>query len=113
MESNKQNNMTSSNISKEEFLNKRFKTNSDFLLRDIADEHILISMANDNALSNALISLNDTSAFLWKIFSDGSTINEAVLKAQDEYSGSKEIIENSTIHFVLENMKYDLIKEED
>lgn len=103
---------STSHITREEFLNKRFKTNPDFLLRNIADEYILISTANNNAFNNALISLNDTSAFLWNLFTNGATINEAVTKAQNEYTGEKEVIENNTINFILENMKFDLIREE-
>ena len=99
-------------ISKEELLEKKFCTNKDFILRDIADEHVLIPLMENEIFDNTLISLNETAAFLWKVFSNGSSIKNAITIALDVYDSSYDIIEDSVINFILENLKFDLLREE-
>ena len=47
-------NINELSISKEELLNKKFYTNKDFLLREIADEHILIPLISNNMFDNTI-----------------------------------------------------------
>ena len=99
-------------LSIDEFLNKKFKTNDDYILRSIADEHCLIPIGEVEVFENSIISLNETAAYLWNIFNDGCVVKDAISKALSEYEATYELIEYSVTNFILENYKFGLIRED-
>ena len=46
----------------------KFIRDEDFILREIAGEAVLVPVGENTELSNSIISLNETSVFLWKLF---------------------------------------------
>ena len=90
-------------LPKETLYGIKFKTTDDFILRSVADENILIPIGNSQYFDNSIITLNETAAFLWNLFTDGMTIQEAIKKSQEQYCSSLKILENSIVNFVLEN----------
>lgn len=98
-------------LPKEELYSLKFKTSDDFILRSVAEENVLIPVGESKIFDNSIITLNETAAFLWKIFTKGITIQEAINKSLEEYESSLETIEFSVVTFVLENTKVDLLRE--
>ena len=49
---------------------RRFKANSDFLLREVAGEAVLVPIGEAGVFENSVISLNETCSFLWKFFQE-------------------------------------------
>lgn len=80
----------------------RYHTNNNFILRQIAGEAILVAVGPvDQRLDNCVISMNDTSAFLWQRFSQGPiTGQEAVAAAKAVYHAPDGLIEAHVQEFV-------------
>ena len=98
-------------LPKEELYSIKFKTSDDFILRSVAEENVLIPIGESNIFDNSIITLNETAAYLWKLFTKGITIQEAINQSLEEYQASLETMEFSIVTFVLENTKVDLLRE--
>lgn len=90
---------------------KKYRINSDFILREIAGEYLIIPTGSDNVFSNAVMALNGTAVFLWKAFQQPSTIQDVVVKGMQEYDVMEEMIRNSVERFVKESLKYRALEE--
>ena len=89
-----------------------YKTNSSFLLREIGDESVLVPIGDVGALSNSVISLNETCQFLWKQFQTPSTIQDVIIKTKEEYSDSMNRIEDEIYEFVNAYLQVGLLQKE-
>ena len=56
----------------------KFIRDEDFILREIAGEAVLVPVGENTELSNSIISLNETSVFLWKLFDHPVTYDEVL-----------------------------------
>lgn len=91
---------------------KRYKANSDFLLREICGEAVLVPLGDAGVFENTMLSLNDTCAFLWRFFQSPKTVQEAIAEAKKVYDGSDEEIGQGVCSFVSEYLRYGLLREE-
>lgn len=80
--------------------NAKYKTSPNFLLREIGGESILVPIGEVGDLTNSVISLNDTSQFLWKEFQEPSTIEEVIVNAKKKYSAPEGVMEQEIQAFV-------------
>lgn len=48
------------------FIEKKYQNNPNYILREIEDECVLVPVDDSCIITNGIITLNDTSAFLWK-----------------------------------------------
>ncbi len=93
------------------FSKKRYHANTDYILRFIAGEGILIP-AGASADQNSMLALNDTCCFLWNVFQTPHTIEEAAQEARREYLDPDGVIEKETAEFVSAYLQEGLLKEE-
>ncbi len=91
---------------------RMFKANSDFLLRDVAGEAVLVPVGEAGIFENSVISLNDTCRFLWQAFQEPRTVEEVIAEAKEEYADPDGELEQGVKDFVREYLKYGLLKEE-
>ena len=91
---------------------RRFKANSNFLLREVAGEAILIPVGEAGVFENSVLSLNDTCRFLWQTFQQPTTVAQAIDAAKKEYLDPDGEMEQGIIDFVREYLKYGLLKED-
>ena len=49
-------------------MEKKYQNNPNYILREIENECVLVPVDESCIVTNGIISLNDTSAFLWKCF---------------------------------------------
>lgn len=68
----------------------RIKTNPDFILREIGGESILVPVGEVGPFENTMLTLNETSAFMWKMFMEGCTPGDVRDKALEEYTSESE-----------------------
>lgn len=61
------------------------KTKSGFMLRSVANRHIVVAVGKASLDFNGLITLNETGAFLWKKLSEGCTYDELLAALLAEY----------------------------
>lgn len=66
------------------------KLKQKFILREIANEAILIPIMNKDDLFNGVISLNETGVFIWKQLENEKSKEEIVSALLEEYEVSIE-----------------------
>lgn len=91
---------------------KRYKANPDFLLREIGGEAVLVPLGDVGVFENTMLSLNETCAFLWKVFQSPKTAQEAIDEAKEAYEGDVSEIEQGVLGFIRDYAKYKLLLEE-
>lgn len=91
----------------------RYRVNLDYILREIAGESILVPLGESTVFGNSMISMNETSSFLWKFFKKAHTIQEAVSEAMNVYEGTQEMFARHISEFVTTYVKYGLLYEEE
>lgn len=61
------------------------KTKKGFMLRSVANRHVVVAVGQASVDFNGLITLNDTGAFIWKKLSEGCTYDELLADMLKEY----------------------------
>ncbi len=91
---------------------KAYRSNEDFLLRDIAGEYVLIPTGIGAEQFNGMIVVNETFRFLWELFQTPHTIKEAVQIVAEAYEGDSETIEQDVSRYAEECLQYGFLKED-
>lgn len=94
----------------------RWRTNDNFLLRTIAGESVIIPIGDvpDPRFENCMISVNETTVFLWEFFTEAArTEREAVEAAEAAFSAPEGVIAQHIHEFVNAYAEYGLLIEED
>lgn len=76
------------------------KRNTDFMLRDIAGEVILVSTGAATQQFNGMITLNEVAAFIWKNLDESESSEILVDKIMDEFEVDRETATRDVIGFV-------------
>ena len=84
----------------------KFIRDEDFILREIAGEAVLVPVGENTELSNSIISLNETSVFLWKLFD-----HEVLDEVYKEYEDPEGTIRIDVLSFINDFVAHGLIKE--
>ena len=91
---------------------RRWRVSENFLLRRIAGEAVLVPIG-DTALGNSMITVNETFCFLWDLFSQPISYEEAVTRAKEEYEDVSGEIEAHVASFLRDCTKYGMMIEEE
>ena len=75
-----------------------------FILKPVADSFIIVPVANEFVDLGAMITVNETGAFLWELLSEEVTKETLVSKLKEEYDAPKDVIE-SDVEAFLENLR--------
>lgn len=89
----------------------KFIRDEDFILREIAGEAVLVPVGENTELSNSIISLNETSVFLWKLFDHPVTYDEVLDEVYKEYEDPEGTIRIDVFSFINDFVAHGLIKE--
>lgn len=76
------------------------KRNTDFMLRDIAGEVILVPTGAATQQFNGMITLNEVAAFIWKNLDESESREILVDKIMDEFEVDREKATRDVIGFV-------------
>ena len=76
------------------------KRNTDFMLRDIAGEVILVPTGAATQQFNGMITLNEVEAFFWKNLDESEASEILVEKIMDEFEVDMETATRDVIGFV-------------
>lgn len=76
------------------------KRNTDFMLRDIAGEVILVPTGAATQQFNGMITLNEVAAFIWKNLDEPESREILVDKIMDEFEVDRETATRDVIGFV-------------
>lgn len=67
------------------------KIKNNFVLRNVADTWVVLSMGNPNAGFDGMLTLNESGVVLWKAMENGCDKNALVKVLTDEYDVSEEV----------------------
>ena len=87
------------------------KRNSDFMLRDIAGEVVLVPTGQATQQFNGLITLNEVAAFIWKNLDEAGTIEQLVKMILDEFEVDQKTAEADVDGFINALKEHDMIVE--
>lgn len=90
---------------------KPYVASEDYILRRIAGESVLVSLADNDYLGNSILSVNDTFEFLWELFQQPRTLEEAVALAREEYEDPQGMLENHIRSFLWQGVQLRLLME--
>ena len=76
------------------------KIKDGYLLRNVADNYIVVAIGQEAIDFNGIITINETGAFLWKILEEGATQEELVLKLTEEYDVLEDIAKADVTSFL-------------
>ena len=99
----------------EHILRGRWQANEDFILRTIAGESVLVPVGNvqDPRFDNCMITMNETAAFLWQLFTDAPrTEEEAIAAAEEAFSAPDGVIAAHIREFIAEYANLGLLIKE-
>ena len=87
------------------------KRNSDFMLRDIAGEVVLVPTGQATQQFNGLITLNEVAAFIWKNLDEAGTRDQLVKMILDEVEVDQNTAEADVDGFINALKEHDMIVE--
>ncbi len=86
------------------------KIKSGLILREVADNYIVVAVGERVKDFNGLINLNSTGAFLWKLLEQGAEEEELVAKLLEEYEIDEETAKKDVSAFVAKVKEAKLVK---
>lgn len=89
------------------------KIKKGFMLRCVADRHIVVPVGKASVEFNGLITLNETGAFLWNLLADGCSYEDLVSGILSNFEDVDETTAKSGIDAFLESARGAGILEED
>lgn len=84
---------------------------SGYVLRQIAGEYAIVPIGEENLINNAIMTPNDSAAFLWNAFQQPRTIEEVVALGMQEYEVTQEQLRKDVEHFVEESFYLKILAE--
>ena len=88
------------------------KVNSDFILREIAGEHIIIPTGKTVLDFNGLITFNDVGVFLWKKLQNEISMDELVNAVLKEYDVPEKVAREDVKDFVDRLIKANILEKD-
>ena len=86
------------------------KLKEDLILREVAGSYVVVAVGRAAAEFNAMITLNETGAFLWRLLEKSSTESEMVDALLNEYEVDRETAEKDVRAFVEKLTEAKLVK---
>lgn len=90
---------------------RKYAASENYILRSIAGEHVLVCVGDNEKLGNSMLTLNETCAFLWRIYQQPLTYAEALAKVNAEYEASAGIIARDVQAFIVQSVQLGLLVE--
>lgn len=86
------------------------KLKKDFILRQVGENYIVVPVGAQTVDFRFIITLNETGAFLWKIFTEEKTVDELSAALLDEYDVTPEQAKADVEAFVDKLREADLLE---
>jgi len=86
------------------------KIKDGFILREVADSYVVVTVGEAVKSFNGVINLNETGALLWKTLEKGAQEKDLVDALLNEYDVERELAENDVKLFIKKLTEAGLIK---
>ncbi len=80
-----------------------------FILKNIAGVNTVISTSSNTSFEG-MITLNDTGVFMWKLLTEGVTLEQLVEKMVEEYNIDKAVAKKDAEAFINKLKKIDIFE---
>lgn len=88
---------------------KPYVAGEDYILRRIAGESVLVSLADNDFLGNSILSVNDTFVFLWELYQQPRTLEEVIAAARETYEDPDGKLESHIQSFLWQGVQLKLL----
>lgn len=95
----------------QDWMTQKYSLNPNFLMREIGTESVIVPVGDVGIFSNSIISLNETSRFLWKLFEKPCSIEDVIKVAKEKYEADDMEIERDICGLVEKAVNMELLWE--
>ena len=88
------------------------KRNTNFILREIAGENILVATGEAAQIFNGMITLNDVASFIWSNIDGCKTVDKLIASILDEFDIDKETAKRDVENFTTQLIRIGMVIEE-
>lgn len=88
---------------------RAYVASEDYVLRNIAGERVLVSLADNDYLGNSILTVNDTFTFLWELYRQPRTLAEVIALAKEEYEDPQGALEGHIRSFLWQGVQLKLL----
>lgn len=81
----------------------------EFILRELADEYILIPVGSTTEQFNGLMTLSETGAFIYKHIEEAKDFNDLIDLILNEYDIDKDTASQDAVYFINQLLKTGII----
>lgn len=89
-----------------------YRINPDYVLREICGEYAIIPVGEECLIANAVMTPNESAAFIWKAFAEPNTLENVVTLCLTEFDATEEELTLAVRSFVRDGLRYRLLLEE-
>ena len=87
------------------------RTNTNFILREIAGENILVATGKAAEVFNGMITLNEVASFIWSNIDECNTVDKLISSILDEFEIDEEIARKDVESFTNELIEMGIVVE--
>lgn len=88
------------------------KRNTNFILREIAGENILVATGEAAQIFNGMITLNEVASFIWNNIDECKTVDKLIASILDEFDIDDETARRDIESFTAELIRIGMVIEE-
>ena len=88
------------------------RRNTNFILREIAGENILVATGKAAEVFNGMITLNEVASFIWKNIDECKTVDKLIASILDEFDIDDETARRDIESFTAELIRIGMVIEE-
>ena len=88
------------------------KRNTNFILREIAGENILVATGEAAQIFNGMITLNEVASFIWNNIDECETVDKLIASILDEFDIDEETAKRDVQNFTTELITMGMVIEE-
>lgn len=88
------------------------KRNTNFILREIAGENILVATGEAVQIFNGMITLNDVASFIWSNIDECKTVDKLIASILDEFDIDDETAKRDVENFTTQLIRMGMVIEE-
>ena len=88
------------------------KRNTNFILREIAGENILVATGEAAQIFNGMITLNEVASFIWNNIDECKTVDKLIASILDEFDIDDETAKRDVQNFTTELITMGMVIEE-
>lgn len=81
----------------------------DFILREIAGEHVLVPTGEASQEFNGMLSMTDTAKFIWEHLESANSLDEMIKMVTDTYEVDEAIARRDVIGFLNALLQHEVV----